>query len=316
MRLGFSLSAESSPTSKSPVGFALLCPQDDGICSWSIERGWEPLLKGQNARLISSFWQTSSGSTVVLLRGHQEEGRVLVLDEGGSPMTSRYLDMALGLSAVSAEDAAGDVILCNATIDIDMCDIEIPPMSARGPLRRSLLLPLDCLFPRFGEDGRATCFRRLDGGVALREVDPLGRFVDHTFPWSWLPDDVVRVGASLLLRKGDRVYIWKDFSLDQLKIKNVLWIYGQGEQAYVASCEVVSPTHPKNCHIETIDEELSKWEVWRSESLSPTTVRRAGADRLLVDASNAEERELVFVTTTGPRPQSETVWRQSLHHAQ
>jgi hypothetical protein len=220
--------------------------------------------------------------------------------------------MALDLSEVSTENTRGDIVLCNADVAGELCDVEILNHSASANSLRSSLLPIDCLLPRFTEDGGAICFRRTEHGVLYRTIDPEGRFTDQPFPHSWLPDDVVQLGATVLIRKAYKLFFWTGRTLEAEEELKVLWLQRGVRAAYAVACERFDEFVPRECRIEEITNDRQVTTVWHSSTLTPTALHPLGERLLLVDASSADSRELMLVTITGTTPLRETVWSSTV----
>lgn len=287
---------------------SLRCPESDGICSWSIDHGWKPLYSAPAGHTIRSFWQSSIGGAVALLRGHQDEGMVVVIAEDGRVLASRYLTMSLGLETVSTEAPNGDVVLCNATREQEACDVHVLLGEVSSPNVWSQILPTNCLLLRFTVDGAATCFRRTDGGVTYRVIDAEGRYTDAPFPKPWLPDDVLHLGSTFLLQKGDELYYWDGQTLEREELGGVRWMENGLDTAFVATCSQSDHGDVQGCQIEVLDPELGRRTIWHSSALTPVAVRQLTAELVIVDAWNEGDRELIQVSISEPSPWQTTVW--------
>ena len=319
-------SSHDRPGSAGPL--SLRCPDGVGPCSWTLADGWRPLADATELRQVQDVWQTSSGATVVLLRGHQDEGTVVVA-AGGRIVAARHLSMALGLAMVSAENPDGNIVLCNATRDSEFCDVEVH-VAENAPLElRSPALPLDCLVPRFRDEGGVVCFHRDNQGIVVRETDAEGRIADRRFPRQWLPDDAVLLGSTLLLREGQKLFSWNGVTLAELSAEEVLWIQGgpsvgpgktvarggslaESGLAYVAECAVLEATGPRACQLEVVDQNLERRTIWRSDSVVPNALRFLGdGDGLILDVSTAQGRALLHLTFDGDVVREEMVWSRA-----
>jgi hypothetical protein len=251
----------------------------------------------------------------MLLRGHQEEGVIVVVAGDGRVLAARNLSMALGLSTVSAETPDGHVVLCNADREWEICDVQI--LTGRDTTHHfgsEMPSPsVDCLVPRFTKNGGATCFRRAASGIVYRMIDDEGRFSDAPYPEPWLPDDVVRLGPISFIQKWDTLSSWNGHTLEKLQLGGVRWIAKGVGTMFVAICGDSEQPDPNGCRIEEIDGNASRRTIWSSAELAPMAIRQLTADLLIIDASSDDSRELVQVRISDSMPLQKTLWSRSSH---
>lgn len=273
----------------------LVCPQSLNLCKWDSQTGWSPYWDTSVPEIIQDFRQTSFGDTIVLLRGHQDPGRLVIIQRNGQPILTRNIhpDGALGLPALTGEDPSGSVILCGGGPGSFYCDTWLL-RGGRKPVPMGTSFPTNCIFPRFSTSGTFACVEtwprprirvQASDGVGYDDIDlpDVGRSVD---------DFQILTGNRFLLAANRKILLWEDGVLRQLSTDPYFEIVRGSEGFYFSGYREGSD--PMDFYIAFYAADGSGRTIWESDDLVPRAILPLGSG-LLLDLENEHIRKLVYL---------------------
>lgn len=282
----------------------LICPDEVGLCSWERKVGWSPLWK--TSRPIQSYWSASNGAVVLLIRGHQDSGRIVVLTPEHKVALVRELGNGVSLAAVSAETPSGGLIICQDTPELSLCDSYLTPTGQKRVYDLPLF-PTDCLYPRFLRGGAAVCATAYLANSKLLVEDSKGGFFK---PVVDLPDgpyikDLVPHGEGVLILIREALYFWEPSStLRRIQTDPVWWVSARGGEAFIATAlydesqggGIRAPARGWSFTVSKLRQDLQLDVVWSSNELAPWHLTPAASHEFLLDASWGRRRQLIHLT--------------------
>lgn len=269
-------------------GFHVLrCPSEDALCRWrpgsSWIRHWSPPAPG----LIADYWQSKMGDTVILLRGHADPGRIILLNRDGSLEVTRQLfpEGAMQLSDLTTEDPEGSIVICGGRPGSFYCDTWIH--RNQGSLS-TIEFPANCIFPRFLPSGRALCLEVFPKSRLRIQTDDEGRFEDEELPFPAIRISKLNVLSeeSISFVLDGKLNLWDGENLREV-CPDQIFDAVPGESSVYFSGYAGNSLDKLTYHIGVLSRDGKVAILWQSADLLPTHLAPYD-DGLLVDLWDEE----------------------------
>lgn len=305
-----SWAGETAPTVEPQV---LVCPDSLNLCKWDSRSGWSPYWDTEAPEIIQDFRQTKAGDTIVLLRGHQESGRFVILQRDGQPILTRTIrpDGALGLPALTGEDPTGTVVLCGGGPEDFFCDTWLL-RGGRAPVAMGEGFPVKCIFPRFLTSEISACVETWSRPrIRIQTRGEVGSF-DIA-----LPDTVGSVDDFMMLAEdrflvldNRKVLLWQDGELRELSTDPPFAVVRGAQEVYFSGYRKDSESLSFYVDFFTLDGSIGT--IWEADLLVPIAILSVG-DGLLIDLEGDDSRRLVRFRREGDRFVEKELWSGKSH---
>ena len=289
--LASTLLGAAAPPSNTTI---FVCPSEDALCRWQGPQGWRPLWRPDDFGKVRDFKHLPGLGVLVLLRGHMDPGRLVLLSEQGQLVLTRELSEGGGLSlpALSGSISGGGAVLCNGDLGAYLCDLWISPPGPSIEVRR---LPENCVFPRILDDASAICLEPAQK-PRLRIGQLSQQFSDSELPSVRTVQDIAPLRSdAVVLLASDQLYLWRPTGLEPLALPTVLWVSSglHSRAVYFGRCARDSNLALKDCSVGRVDAEGMVTELFRSGDFVPERMEEETEGVLLVDFCGPAGRKLL-----------------------
>jgi hypothetical protein len=285
-----------------------LCPTGHGLCAWDAEAGWSTIWTDEGGGPISHFSQTQDGRLVVLLRGHQDPGQIVVLSAGGVVLGKRNLFSPFRFAALVGENADSALLICGGAAERVACDLILPHMDqpSTSPIPE---FPLGCLFPRFRPSGAGICIPMPPAVTVMMQDGTTKFFKGYRLSLSiaGVSEILVLDETSFLLLVDNALYLWRDGRLSAIESMPVLWLRMVAGRVFVARVRGLesSATSYELCEL-AANTQLRT--VWSDRQLAPQRVESSGRGTFVLDTWGSGVRELVSLEGPVGSVRSRVLW--------
>jgi|CXWL01.1.fsa_nt_gi hypothetical protein len=279
------------------ASYALLeCPSSPGLCRLDGSGRWAPWWDGPDAADLVDYQVGEKGHVVVLLRSHQTEGELLVLEPSGRVLLRRYLGAARSLRALVGWLPGGGAILCNDTHREASCDVVIgvePTLNPPDPPRPG------CLFPRLSVPGLESCLCD-EGVVETRDSEGRWNARTLTLPNRSVRDFQVLPSGEMFVVDRSTMYRFARGSSEPSVVDRVCWVGSSRGSFFTVTCTSADGTSalgPCTVHREAGDDGArDSWDL----ALVPVEIQETTTGSVMVELRKDGDRSVVELVRGSP----------------